>query len=57
LPPVEFCRGTNPIQAANSRPVLKALGSVMVAATALDTITPKPGIASSLRLAGLARWA
>src|SRR5437764_13511096 len=27
LPPVEFCRGTRPSQAANSRPLRKPLGS------------------------------
>jgi hypothetical protein len=32
LPPVEFCRGTRPSQAANSRPLRKPLGSVTVAA-------------------------
>lgn len=33
---MEFCRGTSPIHAANSRPVLKAFGSVIVATTAVD---------------------
>jgi hypothetical protein len=37
---VEFCRGTNPIQAANWRPFLNAFGSVIVATTAVDRITP-----------------
>src|SRR5262249_15625839 len=32
LPPVEFCRGTRPSQAANSRPLRKPLGSTTVAA-------------------------
>src|SRR6516162_2836836 len=34
LPPVEFCRGTRPSQAANSRPLRKPLGSTTVAAMA-----------------------
>ena len=29
LPPVEFCRGTSPIQAASSRPDLNTEGAVM----------------------------
>jgi hypothetical protein len=40
LPPVEFCRGTRPIQAARSRPDLNALGSVMVAAIAVAPMMP-----------------
>src|SRR5215472_15736974 len=35
LPPVEFCRGTRPSQAANSRPLRKPLGSTTVAAMAV----------------------
>src|SRR5262249_37031644 len=35
LPPVEFCRGTRPSQAANSRPLRKPLGSTTVAARAV----------------------
>src|SRR5262249_18768349 len=35
LPPVEFCRGTKPSQAANSRPLRKPLGSTTVAAMAV----------------------
>ena len=34
LPPVEFCRGTRPTHAANSRPLRKAIGSTTVAAIA-----------------------
>jgi hypothetical protein len=37
-PPVEFCPGTTPIQATNSRPVLNAFGSVIVATTAVERI-------------------
>src|SRR5215470_16222822 len=55
LPPVEFWRGTSPIHAARSRPDLKALGSVTVAAIAVATITPTPGIDSSRWLISLAR--
>ena len=40
LPPVEFCRGTKPSQAANSRPLRKPLGSTTVAAMALAMIGP-----------------
>src|SRR5262249_26368161 len=38
LPPVEFCRGTRPSQAANSRPLRKPLGSTTVAAMAVAMI-------------------
>src|SRR5437588_9584637 len=37
LPPLEFCRGTRPIQAARSLPDLKAVGSGTVATIALDS--------------------
>src|SRR6516165_1641535 len=43
LPPVESCRGTNPIQAAKSRPDRKAFGSVTVAVMALAPRVPIPG--------------
>jgi hypothetical protein len=43
FPPVEFCRGTSPIQAAISRPDLNAEGSVVEAANALAVIGPMPG--------------
>jgi hypothetical protein len=40
LPPEEFCDGTNPSQAAKSRPVLKRPGSPMVATMALAVSGP-----------------
>jgi hypothetical protein len=40
LPPVEFCRGTRPSQAANSRPLRKPLGFTTVAAMAVAMIGP-----------------
>src|ERR1700756_3133010 len=43
FPPVEFCRGTSPSQAANSRPLRKPLGSTTVAAMAVAMIGPMPG--------------
>src|SRR5688572_36615 len=46
LPPVEFCRGTRPSQAANSRPLRKAEGSGTVAAMAVATSGPMPGMAA-----------
>src|SRR5262249_37948998 len=44
LPPVEFCRGTRPSHAANSRPLRNAVGSPTVAAMAVAMIGPIPGI-------------
>src|SRR5262245_66318076 len=38
LPPVEFCRGTRPSQAANSSPLRKPLGSTTVASRAVEYI-------------------
>src|SRR5918993_5814060 len=49
LPPLEFCRGTRPIQAARFRPDLKALGSGMAATRALASSGPTPGTSISLR--------
>src|SRR5262249_49128340 len=43
LPPVEFCRGTRPSQAANSRPLRKPLGSTTVAARSVPMLGPMPG--------------
>src|SRR6476660_3619264 len=58
LPPLELLRGTRPMKAARSRPDLNALGSVMVAASAVASMTPMPGMVSSRRLAGHWRcWA
>jgi hypothetical protein len=55
LPPLEFCRGTSPSQAASWRPELKHDGSVTVAAIAVAVIGPTPGIVASLRLASSRR--
>ena len=44
FPPVEFCRGTSPIQAAISRPDLNTEGSAMEAANALAVTGPTPGM-------------
>src|SRR4029079_16928985 len=53
LPPVEFCRGTRPSQAANSRPLRKPPGSATLAAIALAMIGPMPGIVARRWLTGL----
>src|SRR5262249_2708351 len=53
LPPVEFCRGTRPSQAANSRPLRKPLGSTTVAASAVAMIGPMPGTLARRWLTGL----
>jgi hypothetical protein len=50
LPPVECCRGTNPIQAARLRPDENAVQSPTSATKAVATIGPMPGISSSRRL-------
>jgi Tat protein secretion system quality control protein TatD with DNase activity len=42
LPPVEFCLGTSPSQAANSLPLRNVLGSATVAAMAVAMIGPMP---------------
>jgi tetratricopeptide (TPR) repeat protein len=44
LPPLEFCRGTNPIQAAKLQPDLNIVGSATVATKALASTGPTPGI-------------
>lgn len=44
LPPLEFCLGTRPIQAARLRPVLKTLGSAIVPTRALVSSGLTPGI-------------
>ena len=46
LPPVEFCPGTSPIQAASARLDVNTEGSVMGAANAVAVIGPMPGIVS-----------
>jgi hypothetical protein len=53
LPPVEFCRGTRPSQAANSRPLRNMLGSATVAATAVALMGPMPGMLAKRWLTGL----
>src|SRR5438045_2258065 len=53
LPPVEFCRGTRPSQAANSRPLRNPLGSATLAAIAVAMIGPMPGIVARRWLTGL----
>src|SRR6516162_5480122 len=44
LPPVEYCRGTTPTQAAKSRPLRNAAPLPMAATVAVETSGPKPGI-------------
>ena len=53
LPPVECSRGTNPIQAANSRPLRKAAPLPMAATSAVAVSGPIPGIASRRRQTSL----
>src|SRR5262249_44817979 len=53
LPPVEFCRGTRPSQAGNSRPLRKPLASANVAARAGAMIGPMPGTLARRWLTGL----
>jgi transketolase len=43
LPPLEFCRGVMPSQAANSRPDRNREGRATVAAMALAPMMPTPG--------------
>src|SRR3954468_14816220 len=52
LPPLEFCFGTRPIQAARSRPVLNTAGSATLATNALASSGPTPGMAISRRPTG-----
>src|SRR6185436_1944311 len=54
LPPVEFCRGTRPSHAANSRPLRKPLGSATIAAIAVAIMGPMPGIVAKRWLTGIA---
>src|SRR5882724_11894416 len=56
LPPLEFCLGTNPIQAAKLRAEAKARGSGTVATRAVASSGPMPGISASRRLMSLERW-
>src|SRR5215468_7378885 len=55
LPPVESSRGTMPIQAAKSRPVLKIEASGTVATMALAPMTPMLGMVSSRLLSAFLR--
>jgi hypothetical protein len=41
-PPLEFCLGTSPIQAAKSRPERKAFGSATLATSAVANAGPSP---------------
>ena len=52
---LEFCLGTNPIQAEKSRPDRKAIGSATLATRAVAKTGPTPGISSSRRLVSLDR--
>ena len=53
LPPLEFCLGANPIQAASWRALSKLFASPTVAANALAVSGPMAGTFSSLRLIAL----
>ncbi len=55
FPPVEFCRGTKPSQAAKCRAVLSKLISTTVAAISDAVIGPMPGIVARRLL--VASWA
>src|SRR5215213_8366389 len=48
LPPLEFCRGVIPSQAANSRPDRNTEGSATVAAIALAPMMPIPGTVAKM---------
>src|SRR5215831_1752941 len=50
LPPVEFCRGTRPSPAANSRPLRKPLGSTTVAAMRADAWNARQALADGIAL-------
>src|SRR6478672_10855774 len=53
LPPLELLRGTRPMKAARSRPDLNALGSVMVAASAVAPMTPMGAVHMQVSTIGL----
>jgi len=55
LPPVVYCRGVNPSQAANWRPFLNCLGSPTLASSAVAVMAPMPGIVIN-RFAGSLSW-
>ena len=48
LPPVEYCRGTTPTQAAKSRPRRKAASLPIAATVAVETSGPKPGMGADI---------
>ena len=52
LPPVDFCSGVSPSQAAKSRPVAKVSGAGASAVIAVAVIGPTPGIVISRRATG-----
>src|SRR5690348_16026716 len=52
LPPVDFCSGVSPSQAAKSRPARKPSGAGTRAVIALAAIGPMPGIVMSRRATG-----
>ena len=53
FPPVEFCRGTKPSQAAKCRALLNKPMSLTVAAMSDAVIGPTPGMVASLRATSL----
>src|SRR6202043_1527320 len=57
LPPLEFCRGVSPSQAAKSRPDLNTLGSGVDAVITEAISLPTPGTLASKRLTSLRAWA
>ena len=54
LPPVDFCSGVSPSQAAKSRPARKPSGAGTRAVIAVAAIRPMPGIVMSRRATGSA---
>src|SRR6187401_1629747 len=54
LPPVDFCNGVSPSQAAKSRPARKPSGAGTRAVIAVAAIGPMPGIVMSRRATGSA---
>ena len=54
LPPVDFCSGVSPSQAAKSRPARKPSGAGTRAVIAVAAIGPMPGIVMSRRATGSA---
>lgn len=58
LPPDEFCRGTNPRKAANSRPDLKTDGSDTLAARAVAVMRPPvpETLLEKTKISGTEKW-